>query len=128
MQEADVLVFPSVRDFGGGVVFEALAVGTVPVVVDFGGPGDTVYPEVGYKVPLASEGEIVTEIEKILENLAKDRGMVSRLRKQGMTFARESLTWEAKAQSTTRVLCWAVGRGPQPNLVPPKYLYAEVAR
>ena len=128
MQEADVMVFPSVRDFGGGVVFEALAVGAVPVVVDFGGPGDTVNPDVGYKVPMANESEIVAEIEKILANLAENRDTVDRLRQQGMAYARETLTWEAKAQSTTRVLYWALGRGPQPRLVPPKYLYAEIAR
>ena len=54
MRSADVFVFPSLRDNGGGVVFEALAVGTVPVVVDFGGPGDIVLPDVGYKVPLTT--------------------------------------------------------------------------
>jgi glycosyltransferase involved in cell wall biosynthesis len=128
MKAADVLVFPSVRDFGGGVVFEALAVGAVPVVVDFGGPGDTVYPDVGFKVPLTTESEIVSQIEKILTSLASSRDILYRLRKQGMAYARESLTWDAKAQSTTRVLNWAVGQGPQPNLVPPKYAYMEIAR
>ena len=28
-----------------------------------------------------------------------------------MSYARECLTWDAKAQSTTRVLNWAVGAG-----------------
>ena len=51
---ADVLVFPSIHEFGGAVVFEALAMGAVPVVVDFGGPGDIVHPEVGYKVSLTN--------------------------------------------------------------------------
>src|ERR1041385_4820962 len=36
MRSADVLVFPSVRDFGAGVIYEALACGAVPVVADFG--------------------------------------------------------------------------------------------
>ena len=47
LRSADVMVFPSVRDFGAGVVFEALATGAVPVVADFGGPGDIVHPRGG---------------------------------------------------------------------------------
>jgi len=129
LKSSDVLVFPSVRDFGGGVVFEALAVGAVPVVVDFGGPGDTVYPDVGYKVPLTNEGDMVSQMEKILAELASNRDLLYRLRQQGMAYAKERLTWDAKAQSTTRVLNWAVGRGIKPDLVPPKFLHnAEAVR
>jgi glycosyltransferase involved in cell wall biosynthesis len=123
LQAADVLVFPSVRDFGAGVVFEALATGAVPVVADFGGPGDIVHAEVGYKLPLTSESEFVSQMEKILTDLAGNRDLLNRLRQQGMSYARERLTWDAKAQSTTRVLNWAVGRGPKPDLPPPKVLY-----
>jgi glycosyltransferase involved in cell wall biosynthesis len=122
LRAADVFLFPSIRDNGAGVVFEALASGAVPVVADFGGPGDIVHAEVGYKVPLTNEGEIVSQMEKILTGLAQDRDLLCRLRKQGMSYARESLTWDAKAQSTTRVLNWAVGQGPRPDLPPPKVL------
>ena len=66
LRSADVFVFPSLRDNGAGVVFEALAAGAVPVVVDFGGPGDIVHPEVGYKVPLTNESDMVSQMEKIL--------------------------------------------------------------
>ena len=128
MRSADVLVFPSVRDFGGGVVFEALAAGAVPVVVDFGGPGDIVHPDVGYKIPFTNERDVVSGIEKILANLAANRDLLNRLRQQGMAYARECLTWDAKAQSTTRVLTWAVGRGLKPDLVPPKFLHVSVAK
>jgi glycosyltransferase involved in cell wall biosynthesis len=122
LRSADVMVFPSVRDFGAGVVFEALATGAVPVVADFGGPGDIVHPEVGYKVPLTNESEFVSQIEKILTDLAENRDLLNRLRQQGMAYARERLTWDAKARSTTQVLNWAVRRGPKPDLLPPKLL------
>jgi glycosyltransferase involved in cell wall biosynthesis len=123
LRSADVLVFPSVRDFGGGVVFEALAVGVVPVVVDFGGPGDIVHAGVGCKVPLTNESDVVPQMEKILRGLAGNRDLLNRLRQRGISYARECLTWDAKAQSTTRVLNWVVRRGPKPDLPPPKMLH-----
>jgi glycosyltransferase involved in cell wall biosynthesis len=122
LRSADVMVFPSVRDFGAGVVFEALATGAVPVVADFGGPGDIVHPAVGFKVPLKNENDFVAQMEGILTELAHDRDRLERLRQQGMAYARECLTWDAKAQATTRVLRWVVGQGPKPDLPPPKEL------
>jgi glycosyltransferase involved in cell wall biosynthesis len=124
---SDVLVFPSLRDFGGGVVFEALALGIVPVVVDFGGPGDIIYPEVGYKVPLTNESDIVAQIEKALAELAGNRSLLRRLQRQAVTYARERLTWDAKAQDTTRILEWVLKRGPKPELLPPKLLATGLA-
>jgi glycosyltransferase involved in cell wall biosynthesis len=118
LRSADVLVFPSLRDFGGGVVFEALAAGVVPVVVDFGGPGDIVRPEVGYKVPPTNETEVVSQMEKVLSDLACNRDLLHLLRQQGMFYARECLTWGAKAKSTTQVLHWVVRKGPKPDLSP----------
>ena len=117
---ADVLVFPSVRDFGGGVVFEALAMGVVPVVADFGGPGDIVHEEVGFKVSLTNEDDVVLQIEKVLAELARDPGLVDRLRQQGMRYARECLSWDGKAEMVSEVLCWVAGHGPKPDLPPPR--------
>jgi glycosyltransferase involved in cell wall biosynthesis len=117
---ADVLVFPSVREFGGGVVFEALAMGAVPVVVDFGGPGDIVNPEVGFKVPLTNEDDVVSQIEKVLAKLAHDPGLLEQLQQQGMRYARECLSWDGKAQLMTQILTWVIGQGPKPDLLPPK--------
>jgi glycosyltransferase involved in cell wall biosynthesis len=127
LRSADVLVFPSVRDFGGGVVFEALGTGAVPMVVDFGGPGDIVQPDVGYKVPLTNESDIVAQIERILTELSHNRNQLDRLRRQGVAYARERLTWDAKAQDTTRVLHWVLGQGPKPDLLPPKMLHLQHA-
>jgi hypothetical protein len=80
---------------------------------------------VGYKVPLTNESDMVSQIEKILTGLAQDRELLNRLRQQGMTYVRECLTWDAKAERTTRVLNWVSGRGRKPNLPPPKVLYSN---
>jgi glycosyltransferase involved in cell wall biosynthesis len=116
LRSADVVVLPAIREGGGGVVFEALASGAVPVILDYGGPGDIVHPDVGYKVPPSNEDAVVTQMERILTKLAGNRDLLIRLRQQGMSYARECLTWEAKAQATTQVLNWAVRRGPKPDL------------
>jgi glycosyltransferase involved in cell wall biosynthesis len=86
LRSADVFVFPSLRDNGAGVVFEALATGAVPLVVDFGGPGDIVHPTVGYKAPLTNENDIVAKMERILMELAHNRDRLDQV-----TAARNSL-------------------------------------
>jgi glycosyltransferase involved in cell wall biosynthesis len=126
LRSSDVFLFPSLRDNGAGVVFEALASGAVPVVVDFGGPGDIVHPEVGCKAALTNESDVVVQMEKILIELANNRDRLERLRRQGMAYARESLTWDAKALAVTRVLNWVLQRGPKPDFPPPKILAANV--
>jgi glycosyltransferase involved in cell wall biosynthesis len=116
LRSADVVVLPAIREGGGGVVFEGLASGSVPVILDWGGPGDIVQPDIGYKVSPTNEEDVVSRIEQILTTLESDRELLHRLRQQGMTYARECLTWDAKAQATTQVLNWTLGRGPKPDL------------
>ncbi|MGE0645956.1 MAG: glycosyltransferase family 4 protein [Nitrospira sp.] len=121
LRKADVLVFPSIREFGGGVVFEALASGTVPIVADFGGPGDIVNPQVGYKVPLTDEGEMITKIEEILTHLSRDRSRLVDLQREGMAYARHTLDWDGKAKIMSKILRWSVGQSRKPYFPPPGF-------
>jgi hypothetical protein len=61
-------------------------------------------------------------MEKILTELANNRERLEQLRRQGMAYVRECLTWDAKAQAVTQVLNWVVRPGPKPDLLPPKML------
>ena len=112
----DVFIFPSLREFGGAVVFEALAQGAVPVVADFGGPGDIVTPEVGYKIALTNQADFVRKLATALDRLALDGDHLETLRRQGMEYARERLTYEGKARAVSGVLQWVTGNGPKPDL------------
>jgi hypothetical protein len=73
------------------------------------------------------ETEVVSQTEKLLRGLAANRNLLNRLRQNGMDYARERLTWEAKAKSTTQVLNWVVRAGPKPDLPPPKMVYPKLA-
>lgn len=124
---ADVMVFPSVRDNNPAVVFEALAAGTVPVVVDFGGPGDTVRSDVGYRVLLTNEEDVVLQIGQVLASLARDRAALASVRQRGMDYAQKCLTWDAKAKTLTSIMMWALRQGPRPHLPPPRMTKGESA-
>lgn len=113
--KADVLVFPSIREFGGGVVFEALATGAVPMVADYGGPGDIVHEAIGYKIPLSDEAQTVAFIQKTLMQLEQDRARLLELSRKGQAFARDALTWDGKAGLTSQILYWVLGQGEKPS-------------
>lgn len=94
----DVLSFPSIREFGGGVVLEAMALGVVPIVVDYGGPGELVTPEVGFKVPIGRRDEIVSGFRSVLTRLVDVRSEVSLRSDQARRCVQREFVWEAKAK------------------------------
>lgn len=116
---ADVFVFPSIREFGGGAVLEAMATGCVPVVVRYAGPGELVTPDVGVAVPLGTRAEIVAHLGRALEQLCADPARVDALGRACVTRVAERFTWARKAETVTRIWDWVLGRGPKPDLPPP---------
>lgn len=93
-----VLAFPSIREFGGGVVLEALALGIVPLVVDYAGPGELVDEQVGFKIPIGSRESIVAALRaKLMEILANPNDL-SMLAATGRARIEQHFTWSSKAK------------------------------
>jgi glycosyltransferase involved in cell wall biosynthesis len=110
-----VLGFPSVREFGGGVVLEAMAMGVVPVVVDYAGPAELVTGATGYRVPLGPRGAIVERFRDILGELAEDPAPLVRIGERARRRVHALFTWEAKARQVVEVYRWILGHGPRPE-------------
>ncbi len=104
---AHLLTFPSVREFGGGVVLEAMALGVVPLIVDYAGPGELVGPETGLKIPVAPRPELVAAFRAALERLAEDRGALPALASNARAEVARHFTWAAKAHKVAAVYDWA---------------------
>jgi glycosyltransferase involved in cell wall biosynthesis len=106
MQECHALALPSVREFGGGVVLEAMALGVVPVVVDYAGPGELVNSSVGYKVALGDRAQIIDGLRRTFEHMIAAPGEVSQRAQQARRTVMEHFTWPAKAQQVVLAYRW----------------------
>lgn len=110
MCRSQVFAFPSIREFGGGVVLEAMALGIVPLVVDYAGPGELVSAGLGFKVPVGSRAEIVRGFRDRLRELALNRQLLAAIGARAKTHVREKFTWPAKARQVSEVYRWVLGR------------------
>lgn len=112
-----LLTFPSIREFGGGVVLEAMALGVVPVVVDYAGPGELVSEATGFKVPLGTRDEIVRALRRQLETICDDPSELPGKAMRARAMVRSMFTWDAKAEQVIQVHDW-LRAGGDPDEIP----------
>ena len=114
MGQADVFLFPSLREFGGGVVLEAMAMGAVPLIVDYGGPGELVDARTGVKVPMQARAPLVNALRREIASFLESPEKLDALRQSGVHHVRETFAWDAKATRLVELYAWTLGRGPKP--------------
>ncbi len=110
MSECSLLAFPSIREFGGGVVLEAMALGVPPLIVDYGGPGELVSEGLGFKVPLGSRAEIVSSFQNELEKIAAAPDILPSIGAAARSHVHEQFTWDKKARQVMQVYDWVLGQ------------------
>jgi glycosyltransferase involved in cell wall biosynthesis len=111
-----LLGFPSIREFGGAVVVEAMMMGLVPIVVDYGGPGELVTKSTGYTVPMGSRAEIVARFREILSRLIAEPSIIAEMGERARDRVLTHFTWDAKARQTLEVYRWVLkSRTDKPN-------------
>ncbi|MGB3299732.1 MAG: glycosyltransferase family 4 protein [Phormidesmis sp.] len=121
LSAADVFVFPSIREFGGATVLEAMAIGLLPVVVDYGGPGEMVTPAVGYKVPLGDRTEIVERFRQVLGEIVAHPEKIDVMGQRSRQRILDKFTWQERAQQTLDVYRWVLSKD---NISKPTYDYS----
>ncbi len=103
LRDAHILAFPSIREFGGGVVLEAMALGVPAMVVDYAGPGELVTPETGIKVPLSSRAGIIKGFRTELRRLAEDPSQLAPMAMAAQARVQQDFTWARKAEQVAQV-------------------------
>jgi glycosyltransferase involved in cell wall biosynthesis len=74
-RSADIFIFPSYREPGGNVVFEAMGYGMPLIVSDAGGPGAAVDDGSGIRIHPESPGQYARDIAAAISRLASDRSL-----------------------------------------------------
>ncbi|MEO0324208.1 MAG: glycosyltransferase family 4 protein [Myxococcota bacterium] len=115
LARAHVLGFPSVREFGGAVALEAMALGVVPVVVGYAGPNELVSDATGVRVPVGPRASIVQGFRRAFEELLDAPERLASMAEAGRHRVEEHFTWRAKARQTLEVYRWVLGRRDKPD-------------
>jgi glycosyltransferase involved in cell wall biosynthesis len=113
--QSDVLGFPSIREFGGGVVMEAMSLGLVPVVADYAGPNEIVTETTGYRIAMGSREQLVARFRETLDRLASDSNGLRAMGQRARQRVFKVFTWDAKARQSLEVYRWVTGRRDKPD-------------
>ncbi|SRR5579883_292021 len=99
----DILALPSIREFGGAVVVEAMALGLTPIVADYGGPSELVDEETGIRVPFRDKSSLVEGIREAIARAVRCPAILDEFGAAGRRRVLEKLTWDAKAAQIVAV-------------------------
>ncbi len=112
LSQCHLLSFPSIREFGGGVVLEAMALGVVPMIVDYAGPGELVTDDVGIRIPCGTRSEITEAFAKALDALARDPSGLSKMAQAARERIQSQFLWSRKAEQIRSIYDWVLAGSP----------------
>lgn len=96
MAKADIFTFPSLKDCGGAVVLEAMAMQLPVICAQWGGPADYVNSSCGILVYPESKEHYVTAFAKAMTQLAGDPKLRENLGRAGYERVVQQFQWEKK--------------------------------
>ena len=110
---AHILTFPSIREFGGAVVLEAMALGVVPLVIRYGGPAELVTADTGFLVEIGNRQALIRRVARQLEEIVSKPHEIQRRSSRARERVLNKFTWRAKARQLHAIYEWVLGRAPE---------------
>ena len=96
-QKSDVFCFPSIREFGGAVVLEAMACGLPCIVVNNGGIGEYVTDRTGFRIEPISREYVIQELCNKIKCLVSDEKLRREMSLNAIERVKE-FEWEEKVK------------------------------
>ncbi|MEQ8464891.1 glycosyltransferase family 4 protein [Coleofasciculus sp. E1-EBD-02] len=101
-RQADIFCFPSIREFGGAVVLEAMACGLPCIVANNGGIGEYVTEKTGFKIEPLSRDYLTHELTNKIKTLVENDKWREDMSVKAIERVRE-FTWEYKAEEIVNI-------------------------
>jgi glycosyltransferase involved in cell wall biosynthesis len=98
---ADVFVYPSFREPGGNVPFEAMGHGLPLIVCDRGGPASAVDDTCAVRVPVGAPDAYARDIGAAIRRLVEDAELRLKMGEAARERVAATALWEGKARSIT---------------------------
>ncbi len=108
-RNSDLFCFPSVREFGGAVVLEAMANGLPCIVINNGGIAEYVTTETGFKIDPVSRDFVVKELKECITNLVQNNALRHEMSIQAIQRAKD-FSWSAKARAIKNIYTLLLSR------------------
>jgi glycosyltransferase involved in cell wall biosynthesis len=99
MGAAHVFCLPSVRESGGSVLLEAMAIGRPVISVAYGGPAELVDEEVGYAIEPVGRDYVVRELENALRDVVDRYDVWKQKGERGRLRAIQRYGWDLKVRT-----------------------------
>jgi len=103
LRECDFMALPSVREFGGAVVVESMALGVTPIVADYAGPSELVDDSTGVRVGFHDKQSLVDGFRSAIRDAIQSPKALDKLGLAGREKVLKKLTWDAKAHQIVAV-------------------------
>jgi glycosyltransferase involved in cell wall biosynthesis len=100
--KSDIFCFPSIREFGGAVVLEAMACGLPCIVANNGGIAEYVTEETGFKIDPISKEYLAQELTEKIKLLVKDEQLRKNMSLKAVERVQE-FEWSQKAKKIVEV-------------------------
>ena len=104
MAKADAMVFPSLRECGGAVVMEAMAVGLPVIAADWGGPADYVGDDnAGMLIKPDTKESFVRDLTAAMTKLAADPALARQMSANARSRAEREFQWDSRVDALMKV-------------------------
>lgn len=100
--QSDIFCFPSIREFGGAVVLEAMACGLPCIVADNGGIAEYISEANGFKIEPISKEYLAKQLTEKIKLLVNNEQLREKMSINAVERARE-FEWGQKAQKVVEI-------------------------